>query len=59
MDAKKIGIAALGGFLSAVVVDLGKWKQTPDLKYDWLLALKNWLAGAVTGAVAGMGVGQV
>lgn len=61
MDAlvKKIVVGALGGFLSAVVVDFGKWKSTPDLKFNWALALKNWVAGAVTGALAGLGVEQL
>ena len=56
---KKIVVGAVGGFLSAVVVDFGKWKATPDLKFNWVLAIKNWIAGAITGALAGLGVQQL
>jgi hypothetical protein len=49
---KSVISGAVLGFISAVSVDLKKWRATPDLAFDWKEALKSWLLGAVTGAVA-------
>lgn len=49
---------ALTGFLSAVVVDVQKWAKTGGT-FDWGIALRAWIAGAVTGALAGLGIGSV
>jgi len=56
---KKVIAGAISGFVSAFMVDFGKWKATPDLSYDWKLAIKNWLLGAVGGAVTAFGFGNV
>jgi hypothetical protein len=50
---KLIITGAVGGFISAVNVDLKKWRATPDLAFDWKEAIKSWLLGAISGAVAG------
>lgn len=52
-------ILGLAGLLSAVVVDLDAWKQTPSEdgtkpKFSWSIAIRRWLAGFLTGFVAGL-----
>jgi hypothetical protein len=43
-----------------VTVDVNAWKSYPDDKpYNWGVAFKRWIAGAVTGALAALGLGQV
>ena len=46
---------AVGGFISAVLVDVDAWKKSSG-QFDWGLAAKRWIAGAVAGALAGLGV---
>ncbi len=52
---------ALTGWASAATVDFvafKTWKSFDDAKtYNWSVALWRWLQGAVTGAVAGAGLG--
>lgn len=55
MDFRKGLVGAFAGFLSAVVVDVNAWVKAND-KFDWGLAVKRWIAGAVTGFAAGMGI---
>lgn len=54
---------ALAGVGSAAVVDLHAfltWKNLQDAaKYDWGTAAFRWLQGAVTGALAGAGLGAI
>jgi hypothetical protein len=65
MNLKTILTAALHGALtgwaSAAGVDyhaFTQWKSLDDAKtYAWSTALWRWLQGAVTGAVAGAGLG--
>ncbi len=55
---KKIIAGAVSGFVAAVVVDINAWSKS-DKPYDWGLAFKRWVSGAVSGAVAGLGTGGV
>ena len=45
---------ALSGLLAAAIVDIDAWKQTG--KFDWALASRRWLAGAVFGASSALGL---
>ena len=56
---KKVIASALAGFLGAVVVDLDKWKTADSDHFDWKLALKRWIQGAVTGAITALGMNAV
>ena len=58
--AKKIIAGALSGFVSAFLVDLNAWKSNEAMEhFNWALAIKRWLAGAVSGALTGLGLGQL
>lgn len=60
MNYKPILGGALTGFVSAFLIDLDAWKMAPkDSKFDWSLAVKRWLAGAISGALAGAGLGSI
>lgn len=54
---KNIIVGAFSGLLSAIMVDLDKWKTSVDAQFDFKLAAKRWLAGAVSGAAAALGFG--
>jgi hypothetical protein len=56
---KKVIASTLAGFLGAVVVDLDKWKTADSDQFNWKLALKRWVQGAVTGAITALGIGAV
>lgn len=57
---KKVIAGALSGFVSAFLVDLNAWKSNEAMEnFNWALALKRWLAGAVSGALTGLGFGQL
>lgn len=63
LDAKKIVAGAVAGFVSALVIDVNAWSKT-DLgtgkkRFDWMLAFKRWVAGAVSGVVVASGLGQL
>jgi hypothetical protein len=55
-----VGLSALIGLLSAVVVDLDAYKEAlkekPGKPFNWRLALTRWLKGFIAGAVAAMGI---
>lgn len=61
MDIKKIIAGAVAGFVAAALVDLDAWSKwnESDGKYpfDFRVALKRWIYGAVSGAMAGFGLG--
>lgn len=58
--AKKVIAGALSGFVSAFLVDLNAWKSNEAMEhFNWALAIKRWLAGAVSGALTGLGLGQL
>lgn len=56
MNWKLIIAGATSGFLSAFVVDLNAWSKYNGSKFNWNLAFKRWVAGAVTGAIAATGL---
>ncbi len=57
---KKIIAGAVAGFAAALVIDINAWSKGPEgSKFNWLLAAKRWVAGAVTGATGAFGLGQV
>jgi H+/Cl- antiporter ClcA len=57
---KKIVAGALSGFVSAFLVDLNAWKSNEAMEhFNYALAIKRWLAGAVSGALTGLGFGQL
>ena len=56
MDTKKIIAGAVSGFVAAFVVDLHAWSKND--KFDWGIAFKRWVAGAVTGAMGALGMAQ-
>lgn len=58
MNYRNLIAGAVSGFLAAFVVDLNAWSKTSGA-FDWLLAFKRWVAGAVAGATAALGFGQV
>jgi hypothetical protein len=57
---KKVVAGALSGFVSAFLVDLNAWKSNEAMEhFNYALAIKRWLAGAVSGALTGLGMGQL
>jgi len=56
INLKAIVAGAVGGFVAALVVDVNAWSKSGG-EFDWGLALKRWIAGAVSGAFSGTGVG--
>lgn len=54
LNVKAIVAAAVGGFLSAFLVDLHAWSQSEGA-FDWTKAVKRWTAGAVAGASGAAG----
>ena len=61
MDFKAIVAGAVSGFASAAIVDFNAWQKfkakSEDLndQFNWSLAFKRWMAGAVSGACAAAG----
>lgn len=55
---KKAVVAALSGFLAAAVVDVNAWIKSGG-DFDWMLAFKRWVSGALTGAMTGAGLSGV
>ena len=56
--AKKVLVAALGGFLAAFLVDLDAW-QSGAGTFDWEKASRRWIYGSVSGAATALGLGQL
>lgn len=60
MDFKKLISGAVSGFVAAFLVDWNAFMRSePSAKFDWGLAFKRWVTGAVSGALAGLGMGAV
>lgn len=61
--ANPITKATIAGLLSAMAVDFHAfvtWQSWKDAKsYSWGTATFRWFVGAITGAVAGLGLGWV
>jgi len=55
-DFKKIIAGAISGFCGAALVDVHAWSKSRE-PFDWGLAVRRWVAGAVSGATAGFGLG--
>ena len=55
MNYKAIINGAVSGFVAALLVDLHAWQASKD-QFDWVLAIKRWIAGAISGALAGAGL---
>lgn len=60
MNFKAILAGAVSGFTAAFVTDLHSWSKStpkgePNAPFDWGLAFKRWVAGAVSGAAAAAG----
>lgn len=58
MDYKKILAGAFSGFVAAALVDIHAWSKTEG-PFGWKLAAKRWIAGAVSGAAAAIGIASV
>lgn len=58
IDPRKLLAGAVSGFVAALVVDVNAWSKSGE-SFDWALAAKRWVAGAVSGMAAAMGVGLV
>lgn len=58
MNIKLIIAGALGGFLAAVAVDINAWAKTNE-PFDWGLAARRWIAGAISGAAGAVGLGAL
>lgn len=56
--SKKLISGAVSGFIAAFLVDLNAWSKS-DGAFDWGLAIKRWLAGAISGAVGAFGMGEL
>jgi len=53
---KKALAGAVSGFIAAALVDLNAWSKSDSKGFDWALAVKRWVSGAVSGALAGFGM---
>ncbi len=54
-DFKKIIAGAVAGAVAALVVDINAWSKT-EKPFNWTLAVKRWVSGAVSGATAALGL---
>jgi hypothetical protein len=57
-DIRKLIAGAVSGFVAAFVVDVHAWSQQTH-PFDWSLAAKRWIAGAISGVTAAMGIGAI
>lgn len=55
---KKLISGAVSGFIAAFLVDLNAWAKS-DGAFDWVLAIKRWVSGAIGGAVGAFGMGEL
>ena len=53
---RKALTGAVSGLFGAFLVDLHAWSKSGG-NFSWALASKRWLAGAISGATAGLGIG--
>jgi uncharacterized membrane protein YraQ (UPF0718 family) len=45
---------AISGLVSAILIDIHAWSQTPS-PFDWSLAIRRWIAGSLAGFAAALG----
>lgn len=57
--AKHIIGGAVAGLITAIGVDVDAWSKSSSFSFDIKLALKRWIAGTVSGALAGAGIAQL
>lgn len=55
MSWKQALAGAVSGFVAAAVVDVNAWAKSNE-PFDWVLAFKRWVAGAVSGLTAAFGI---
>lgn len=55
---KKVLVGAITGFIVAFGVDIHSWALSKE-KYDWKLAIKRWIAGAIGGITAAFGLNSL
>lgn len=55
----KVLKGAATGFVVALGVDINAWAKANGPAFDWGLAVKRWLAGAVGGALSAFGLSGV
>jgi hypothetical protein len=58
MNYKLLLAGAISGCAAALVVDINAWSKSKK-PFDWGLAIRRWIAGAVSGAAAAAGFGVV
>ncbi len=58
IDTKKLIAGAVSGAVAALVVDITAWAKSSE-PFDWGLAFKRWVAGAVSGVAAAFGMVNV
>lgn len=55
-DQKKLIAGAISGIIAAVLVDLDAYKNSEG-PYNWSVAVRRIVIGAVTGALGAVGLG--
>lgn len=58
MNWKAIIAGAVSGFVSAAIIDVNAWSKQEG-QFNWFLAFKRWVAGAISGATAAAGWSQL
>lgn len=58
MSWKAIIAGAVSGFVSAAIIDVNAWSKQEG-PFNWVLAFKRWIAGAISGATAAAGWSQL
>ena len=54
--AIKLLKGAVSGFVAAVAIDISAWSKSGNVAFDWSLAGKRWISGALLGLVAASGM---
>jgi hypothetical protein len=58
MKLNTIAIGALGGFITAFLVDFQAWKSWEDAQFNIGVASFRWVQGLIIGASVAAGYGQ-
>lgn len=53
---QKVLVGVVSGAVSAFLIDLHAWSKAEG-EFDWGLAFKRWVAGAVSGFMMALGLG--